>query len=132
MTVGPIVRDALSADFFDGTARGEFLIRPCDDCGQVNEPQAQQCLACGSTSLGWCPAPGGATVVSWVIAHAKPAADRTSRRTVLVVAELDEGPWWWGQVVDVDPERVGTGMRLTIDFERAGEQFEAVPVFRPA
>jgi hypothetical protein len=50
------------------------------------------------------------------------------------VIKVEKGAFRDGsrQAVDVNPERVGTGMRLTIDFERAGEQLEAVPVFRPA
>jgi hypothetical protein len=48
---------------------------------------------------------------------------------VLVVAELAEGPWWWSHIRDADPDRVTVGTPLTIQFERFGDQHEAVPVF---
>jgi hypothetical protein len=47
---------------------------------------------------------------------------------VLAIAQLDEGPWWWSQIVDADPAAITVG-RLTIGFERAGPDLEAVPVF---
>lgn len=51
---------------------------------------------------------------------------------MLAIAQLDEGPWWWSQIVDADPAAITVGTRLTISFQRAGRDFEAVPVFRLA
>jgi hypothetical protein len=51
---------------------------------------------------------------------------------VLVVAQLDEGPWWWSQLVDADPAAVQVGTRLRIAFERASDDSEYVPVFQLA
>ena len=66
------------------------------------------------------------------------------RRTVLVIGELDEGPWWWGQLagpgagdggpdgeVPADPGELGltAGRPLRIEFRRADGDYEAVPVF---
>jgi uncharacterized OB-fold protein len=51
---------------------------------------------------------------------------------VLVVAELAEGPWWWSQITDADPETIEVGTQLTIAFERASDQHENVPVFHLA
>ena len=131
MPVGPVRRDDDSAAFFDGTARGELLLRRCPD-GHWSEPQAEQCTTCGRTDLERVPAAGGATVVSWSVTHGRPRGDEPGRRTVLVVAELDEGPWWWSQVVDAEPEAVGAGTRLRLDVQRPDDEHEAVPVFRLA
>jgi uncharacterized OB-fold protein len=128
MTVGPVTRDAATAEFFDGTATGKFLLRRCP-AGHYSEPPAAQCTTCGSTSLSWQPARGDATLVSWAIAWGKPVGDSEPQRTVLVIAELDEGPWWWSQLVDADPAALAVGQRLRIDFRRAGAEHEAVPVF---
>lgn len=62
----------------------------------------------------------------------KPADDGSTRTTLLAIAQLDEGPWWWSQIVDADPAAITVGTRLAIAFERAGPGFEAVPVFRLA
>jgi hypothetical protein len=46
--------------FFDGTARGQFVLRRCTDCGELAEPELQRCPNCESQQLGWQPAAGGA------------------------------------------------------------------------
>lgn len=132
MPVGPVVRDEASAAFFDGTAAGEFRLRHCTGCGGVSVPQAQQCEHCGSTVLDWQAAAGGATIISWTVTHSRPADDGATHPTVLVIAQLDEGPWWWSQLAGADTDAVVVGARLTICFERAGPDFEAVPIFRLA
>ena len=132
MSVGPVARDERTADFLDGTAAGQFLLRKCDACQSLSAPQARQCGQCGSTELGWQPAAGGASVVSWAVTHTKPGPDGATRTAVIVIAELDEGPWWWSQVVDAAPDAVRQGTRLRIDFARASEDAEYVPVFRIA
>jgi uncharacterized OB-fold protein len=129
MTVGPIIRDAATAEFFDGTAMGQFLLRHCHDCGTLSAPQAAQCERCSSTVLDWRPASGDAALVSWTIAHAKPGPEGTAHRTVLAIAELAEGPWWWSQIVGAAPAQLRVGTPLRIDFQRHDPAHEAVPVF---
>lgn len=127
MPVGPMTRDDLTAEFFEGTARGEFLLRSCADCGAISTPRAQQCHACDSTALSWRAAGGGAQVVSWTVNHSKNGPIQ-----VVVIAEFDEGPWWWSELLDVDPANVSAGTRLVVAFERESDSSEFVPVFRLA
>jgi len=132
MTVGPVTRDAATAEFFDGTAAGQFLLRHCTDCGALSTPQAAQCERCCSTALDWRPASGDAILVSWTVAHGRPDASGTASRTILGIAELAEGPWWWSQIADADPAQLRVGTPLRIIFRRYDAQHEAVPVFVPA
>ncbi len=131
MTVGPVARDAATGEFFDGSAAGKFLLRCCPE-GHFSEPPAVQCTTCASTALRWEAARGGATLVSWAVAWSRQAGDGEPQPAVLVIAELDEGPWWWSQLVDEDPANLAVGQRLRIEFRRAGGDDEAVPVFAPA
>ncbi|MEK6443155.1 Zn-ribbon domain-containing OB-fold protein [Pseudonocardia sp. T1-2H] len=126
MRVGPVRRDEATAAFFDGTARSERLLFRCP-AGHFSPPYAQQCDTCASVDLVSVAAAGGASVVSRSVAH-----QRGGDRDTLVVAELDEGPWWWSKVIGAEPEQVAAGARLTVAFERADEESEAVPVFRLA
>jgi uncharacterized OB-fold protein len=128
MSVGPVVRDAATAEFFDGAAAGQFLLRRCAS-GHVSEPQAAQCTTCASTDLGWTPASGGATLVSWAVSWGRAAGGSEPERTVLVIAEFDEGPWWWSQLADADPAALSAGQRLAVTFRSAGGEHEPVPVF---
>lgn len=128
MTVGPVLRDEATAAFLDAAANGQFLLRACPD-GHYSEPTAQQCRACGSAELAWAPAAGGATVVSWAVAHGAADDGDPDPRTILVIAQFDEGPWWWSQVVGAEPRDVAVGTRLRVTFCRPDDQHEAVPVF---
>jgi len=128
MPVGPVVRDDQTATFFDGTAQGLFLLPHCPE-GHASSPHAQQCDTCGATDLSWVPATGDATVVSWAVIPGRLSDAGAGSPTVLAVAELTEGPWWWSQVVDADPAQMMVGARLAMRFERHSPEHEAVPVF---
>jgi uncharacterized OB-fold protein len=148
VSVGPVVRDEATAEFFDGTAARQFLLRRCP-ARHFSEPPAAQCTTCGATDLHWTPASGAATLVSWAVTWSRPAAGEPQVRTVLVIGELDEGPWWWGQLAGTSaddgeaddqladcgvPEsggevRLTVGQALRIEFRRAEGEYEAVPVF---
>jgi uncharacterized protein len=127
MSVGPVQRDEATAEFFDGAAAGQFLLRQCAE-GHFSEPAAAACTTCGRTELDCVPAAGGATLVSWAVSYGRPAGDEPAPRTVLAIGELDEGPWWWAQLEDAD-DGLAAGQRLRLEFRRAGDEYEAVPVF---
>jgi uncharacterized protein len=130
MSVGPVQRDEATAEFFDGAAAAQFLLRQCAE-GHFSEPAAAGCTTCGRTELDWVAAEGGATLVSWAVSYGRPAGDELAPRTVLAIGELDEGPWWWAQL-DGAPEygsRLAVGQRLRLEFRRADAEYEAVPVF---
>jgi hypothetical protein len=131
MSVGPVIRDEATAEFFDGAAAGRFLLRSCP-AGHVSEPAAAACTTCGTTDLHSVRAGGGATLVSWGVSWSRPSGGEPPRPTVLVIGELDEGPWWWAQLAG-DPvpaaDALATGARLRIEFQRADADHEAVPVF---
>jgi uncharacterized protein len=125
MTVGPVDRDDATAEFFEGTAAGRLLLRRCEH-GHYSEPQVTQCTTCGSLRLDQAPADGGASLVSWAVTWSQDVP------TVLVIAELDEGPWWWSQLTGADPAELVAGTRLRVTFARPDEEHEAVPVFELA
>jgi uncharacterized protein len=142
MTVGPVDRDDATAEFFDGTAAGRLLLRRCEH-GHYSEPTVTQCTTCGSLELGWSPVGGGASLVSWAVTWSSglagvPGVDLRANTanedvpTVLVIAELDEGPWWWSQLIAADPAELAVGTRLRIAFVRPEAEHEAVPVFELA
>ena len=132
MTVGPVDRDDATAEFFDGTAAGQFLLRHCPACDAISAPQAVQCERCDSTTLDWRPASGDATLVSWAIAHRTTAGGEVL--DVLCIGQLAEGPWWWSRIEDTGgestaPEGLRPGLPLRIEFRRHSADAEAVPVF---
>jgi uncharacterized protein len=126
MTVGRVTRDAATAEFFDGTAAGQFLLRHCLACDALSAPQARQCEQCAAISLDWKPASGSATLVSWTVAHGKPGSEDPA---VLAIAEFAEGPWWWSRLLNANPGQLSIGAPLRVEFCRNDDRSEAVPVF---
>ncbi|MEV0383168.1 OB-fold domain-containing protein [Nonomuraea sp. NPDC050643] len=125
MPVGIVHRDAATAEFFDGTERGELLIRRCDACGRHAAPQTRTCPDCCAPDPSWTPAAGTGRVESWSVVHAKGAP-----LVVVAIVELDEGPWVQARLTEIAPEDVRGGLPVRVAFERP-EGGEAVPVFRP-
>jgi uncharacterized OB-fold protein len=123
VSTGLVGRDDTTGAFFDGTAEGRFLIRRCPD-GHASRPQARQCSTCGRADLAWAPASGAARLITWAVVPDRDGGPPT----VVAVAELAEGPWWWSQVVGAEPGQLVEGQPLRIGFERP-EGGEAVPVF---
>ena len=131
LPLGAVRRDGNTSTFLDGAARGVFLLRRCTDCGTIGGPQEAQCTGCSSITTEWIPANGRARIVSWSVVHAKTADGATAPHTITVIAEFDEGPWWWSQIIGADPIDLATGRRLQVAFEPA-EGGETLPVFRLA
>lgn len=125
---GPVARSDDSAAFFDAAAGGRFVLSRCPS-GHWGRPQTRRCHRCGSDRLALEPASGRARLVSWAVVHPRPgeASDPAPVRVPAIV-ELDEGPWWWTQLVDVDLAALAEGTPLQVVFERPAGS-ETIPVF---
>jgi hypothetical protein len=129
---GPVGRNEATAEFFDGTARAELLLLRCRPNGHWNRPQAERCADCGSSDLAVEAGSGRARLVSWVVVHPRPVEDQPARPvSVPAIVEFEEGPWWWTQLVDVDPSSLSAGTALRVVFEHP-DNSEFVPVFTVA
>jgi uncharacterized OB-fold protein len=128
--LGAFTRDDDTAEFLDAAARGQFLVKVCNH-GHFSEPAAAACTTCASAELTWAPASGRAQLVSWAVTHTAAPGEEPSRQ-VLVIGELDEGPWWWSCIPNADPDSLRAGDPLLVDFERPDGTDEALPVFRLA
>ena len=129
MTIRAIRRDAATAEFFDGTAAGEFRLKRSRTTGEILAPQ---CLtdSAGSVDLEWITASGRGRVVSWAVSYGKPVDGVQLPTSVVGIVELDEGPWWWCELLDADPASMRVGMPVTAAFVRPEGSDETVPVFR--
>ncbi len=120
-----IQRDDATAEFFDGTARGQFLLVKDTQTGEVLAPQFDATI--DPERYVRTAAAGTGTVVSWAVVHQREADGSTSRLPVAIV-ELDEGPWWWTSVSGADPDADLLGQRVQVAFEKVGDG-EAIPYF---
>src|SRR4029077_1441482 len=89
----PDIEDDDSAEFWQGTSRGELLVQTCADCGQRRIPPRPMCFRCRSIEHRWEPLSGRGTIWSFVVAHPPllPAYQELAPYNVIVVT-LDEDP----------------------------------------
>lgn len=104
VTVGP------QQVFWDALAKGEFIIQQCKDCGlHVFYPRAL-CNHCGSNDLTWVQAVGRGEVYSTTVIHQRPEKGGDYN---LVLITLEEGPRMMSRIIDIDPEEVTIGMKVS-------------------
>ena len=127
----PTTRDAETVEFFDGTAKGEFRLRRSRVTGEMLAPQVYT-DSTGSADLEWVAAAGTGRVVSWAVSYAKPVDGTQRAQSVVAIVELDEGPWWWTELVGADPGELREGLPVQVEFVRPDGSAETLPVFRPA
>jgi len=123
-----VQRDAATAQFFDGTARGEFLLVKDIRTGDFLAPQFDTSV--DPERYVRVPASGGGTIVSWAVVHER-EADGSAGRLPVAIVELDEGPWWWTSVAGVNPDDDLLGRRVRVAFEKVGDG-ETIPYFAAA
>ncbi len=121
----PVKADAPSAAFLEGAARGEFLLVLDTATGAYLAPQFDESV--DPDRYVRVPAAGGAAVVSWAVVNER-TAEGVDRIPVGIV-ELDEGPWWWTELADADPDAGLAGRRARVAF-RTFDDGTAVPYFR--
>lgn len=125
----PVVRDAETAQFLDGTAAGEFRIRRSRVTGEYLGPQVYA-DSTGSTDLEWVAATGTGRLVSWAVQHGKPVDGVQPFESVIGIVELEEGPWWWTEILGAEPDELREGLAVQVEFVRPEDSEETLPVFR--
>lgn len=118
--------------FWEGLARGEFLLLRCEICGAWRWPMA----GCREhpngpflDNLSWKPASGRGRILTCVVHHAQidPAFPVPY---VYAAIELDEGPVLVSNVVNCAPGAVSIGMRVRVVLRRVDEHV-VLPLFEP-
>ncbi|MGX1675515.1 Zn-ribbon domain-containing OB-fold protein [Streptomyces sp. NPDC055400] len=142
MTVAPVrIADdvrapmpRLSADtafFWQSGVDGFLRIQRCAECGRYAHPPTPECRTCGALGSGPVPVSGRATIFSFTVNH-QAFVPWLQPPYVLAIVALGEQPdvHLTTRLVDVAPEDVSIGMRVTAVFERHGEVY--LPLFAPA
>jgi len=121
-----------TAEFFEGTKRGELRLQRCQNCARAYFYPRASCPFCFSSEVAWFTASGRATLHTYMISHRAAPGFADDVPYAIAVVELDEGPRMMTNIVGVanTPENLVLDMDLVVDFEPRGDQM--VPVFRPA
>ena len=118
-------------ELWDGTARKELLLQRCSACGTFRHPPSPICQNCLSDQHEWVPASGRGSVYTFaVVRQALGRGWEEKVPYVVAVIELDEGPRFLSNVINVDPDAVEIGMPVEVVYvERADAA--TLPLFQP-
>ena len=102
----------------EGLRNGKLLGLKCKECGAYTCPPRMVCAECGGTNLDIVELNKKGEIKSFTVCIGVPAG--FTGPYVVAVADLEEGPRVMGNVLDVDPAKVGMeliGKKVTIDFK---------------
>jgi len=94
----------------DAVTQGKFLIQQCKACGKHVFYPRVMCPHCGASELKWVEPTGHGVVYSTTVVRQRP--DKGGDYNVALI-ELDEGPRMMSRVMDVDPDKVKIGMKVS-------------------
>lgn len=96
------------AAYQKGLEQGKILGLRCASCHGVLFPPTAVCRACGGSDLTPVELSGRATLRTFTVIRVAP--EGKTPPYVVAMAELDEGPWAMGNLVDMDPDTVDMGL----------------------
>lgn len=91
-------------EYYEGLKEGKLLGLKCNECGAITVPPKINCLSCSSTDLVKTELRSDAEIKTFTVIRVAP--EGFASPYVVAMAELDEGPWLIGNLVDVDPDSV--------------------------
>jgi uncharacterized OB-fold protein len=128
-----------TAPFWAATARGELLVKQCEDCASLIWYPRSVCPECGSLRTRWQQVSGRGRIYSYTVNRRGEGAYRDHGPYVLAYVELDEGPRLMTNIVapdegtdgsTLDHGELAVGLPVEVVFHDTGEG-SALPRFRP-
>jgi uncharacterized protein len=119
--------------FWEAAKAGRLTACQCVGCGAFRMPPTAYCPECQSSEKAWPVLPGTGKVYSYVVCNRSPYPELPDFTYVPVVVDLDGAPGarLVSNLVDVDPEKVTIGMKVTVEFNPIQDGWQ-LPIFRPA
>lgn len=117
--------------FWDACLRDELVLQKCTACGALRHPPSPICPECLDDRHEWIPASGRGTVYTFVVVRQSLAKGWDELIPyVVAVIDLEEGPKFLTDLINVDPHDVTIGMPVEVIFEAAGDGVK-MPYFQP-
>lgn len=113
-----------SLPFWQAADEGRYLVKKCNNCGQVHHYPRDICPFCLSADTVWQDSPGTGVVYSFSTMGQGDAA------YTMAYVTLDEGVTVMTNLVDCDPSQVTIGQKVRVVFTPT-EGGHAVPLFTP-
>ena len=124
-------------EYNEALRQNKLLGLKCQDCGAITVPPKMACRKCTSPDMDIVELSGKGKIKTFTTVNVAPEGRESELPYIIVLVELDEGPWLMGNLIDNDPananmeligKRVKMGHKVfTGDKYSAGEA--ASPLF---
>ncbi|HAG09429.1 MAG TPA: nucleic acid-binding protein [Desulfotomaculum sp.] len=89
--------------YFNALKEGKLLGLKCNDCGSYTAPPKLCCDKCGSISIEVVSLSGKGVIKTFTVIRVSPEGYEAPY--IVAMAELEEGPWLMGNLINVDPDK---------------------------
>ena len=94
----------LSFDAYSKSLKADTLLGlSCRGCENVVCPPRMTCPQCGASDFDIVPLTGSGRIKSFTTTHVAPLGRESEAPYIIVLVELNEGPWIIGNLVDLEP-----------------------------
>lgn len=93
--------------YSDALKKNKLRGLKCNNCGAVTCPPKMTCQECTGTDLEIIELSGKGKIVTFTTTYVAPLGREVEAPYTIVMVELEEGPWIAGNLIDIDPDKVG-------------------------
>jgi uncharacterized OB-fold protein len=93
-------------DYNEALKQNKLLGLKCKQCGAVTVPPKITCGNCASADLDIVELSGKGKIQTFTTVFVPPEGRESECPYVIVLVELDEGPWIMGNLTGIDPNKV--------------------------
>jgi len=90
-------------DYNEALKQNRLLGLKCKDCNAITVPPKIACQKCGGTDMEIVELKGGGKIQTFTTVFVASEGRQGEVPYIIVLAELDEGPWIMGNLIDMDP-----------------------------
>lgn len=121
--------------YSDALKKNQLMGLRCTGCKAYTCPPKMTCQECGEMDLEVVQMKGTGKIATFTHTFVAPQGREAEAPYVVVLVELDEGPWIAGNLIDIAPDKVGMdliGKRVRLGSKVfPGDIYSAGPAARP-
>ena len=90
-------------DYNEALKENKLLGLKCKECGAITVPPKMVCRQCTSLDMDIIELGGKGKIVTFTTVNVASEGRQDELPYIIVLVELDEGPWIMGNLIDIDP-----------------------------
>ena len=125
-------------EYSEALKQNKLMGLKCQSCGTVTVPPKMVCRSCASPELEVLELKGAGRIQTFTTCNVAAEGRESEVPYIILLVELDEGPWIMGNLIGVDPEKaametlIGKRVKMTETRIFPGDKYSAGEGASPA